>query len=216
MRGRTPGSVTCEMSVICRVRAPVSCQSCADHLQVLYGAQVRLKHWTEAWRIRCVVCGNILSQDGEDAFERELGWHWYEAVITAADRGSTIVEDAIGRQRPAKNLCWHARRSRHDNPSLVPADVLWLFGFNSPDPSSPNTLSRLSFAQRLFLLAAIGARRHSEAEDARHLLRVANRRLLRQTNRRRRRRNAGSSLKITVSWRIHTKRMADIISACRR
>jgi hypothetical protein len=93
--------------VICRTRSPISCRLCADHLQVLHGAKVRLKHWTEAWRIRCIMCGGILSQEGEGAFARELGWHWYEWVIAAADRGSAIVEDAIDRQRSAES---HSRR----------------------------------------------------------------------------------------------------------
>ena len=87
--------------VICRIRACVRCRRCADHLHALYGARVRLKHWTEAWRIRCIVCGDVLSQSGEEAFARELGWHWYEAVLAAADRGSAMVERAIDRQRSA-------------------------------------------------------------------------------------------------------------------
>jgi hypothetical protein len=179
--------------VICRTRSPISCPHCADHLQMLHGAKVRLKHWTEAWRIRCSMCGGILSQEREEAFTRALRWHWYEAVIVAADRGSDMVEDAIARQCPAEN----------DNRSLVPADVLWLFGFDSLDPRRPGTLSRLSFAQRFFLLAAVGAQRRAEAEYARHLLQVwsENRRLQRQIALRQRRRGAGFSLKINVNSR---------------
>lgn len=192
--------------VICRARAPVSCQCCADSLQMCHGAQVRLKHWTEAWRIRCIVCGDILSQEREEAFSRELDWHWYEAVIIAADRGSTVVANAIGRQRSPENHPGEvpAQLVRHNSTSLVPADVLWLFGLDGTDPRCPNTLSRLSLTERLFLLAAVGARRPSEAEWARHLLRVwlQNRRLVRQTSMRRRQRSAGSSFKINVNLRL--------------
>jgi hypothetical protein len=60
--------------VICRIRSPVSCPHCAYHLQVLCGATVHLKHWMEAWRIRCTICGRILAQAGEGAFARELRW----------------------------------------------------------------------------------------------------------------------------------------------
>jgi hypothetical protein len=194
------------VDVICRTRSPISCRRCADHLQVLHGAKVRLKHWTEAWRIRCIMCGGILSQEGEGAFARELGWHWYEWVIAAADRGSAIVEDAIDRQRSAES---HSRRlparfAGHDNLTLVPTDVLWLFGFDNLDPRRPSTLSRLFFAQWFFVLAAVGAQRRAEAEYARHLLPVwlENRRLQRQTALRRRRRGAGCSLRINVNSRL--------------
>jgi len=80
------------------------------------------------------------------------------------------------------------------------------------DAMPSNTLSRPSFAHRLFLLAAVGARRRSEAEDARHLLRVCleNRRLLRQNQpatapEKRRELNKGESLRVitpSVSGRI--------------
>jgi hypothetical protein len=192
--------------VICRTRSPISCLHCAYHLQVLCGGTIHLKHWTEAWRIRCTICGRILAQAGEGAFARELRWHWYEAIIMAADRGSRIVENAIASRRSretrsGKTSAWLAG---HGNLSIVPADLLWLFGLNNLNPNRPSNLSRLSFAQRFFLLAAVGAQRCAEAEYARHLLRVwlENRRVQRHATLRSRERRSGLSSKINVNSRL--------------
>lgn len=192
--------------VVCRTRYPISCQGCADRLQALHGAPVRLKHWTEAWHIRCLACGDILSQDGEGAFTRELTWHWYDAVIAAADRGSAIVEDAIDRQRAAEghSAIPPTQLAGHANLSVLPADVQRLFWFDSLDPQRRRALSGLSFAHRLFHLAAVGAQRRAEAEYAGDLFRVwlVNRRVQHQIARRRRRRDTGFSLRINVNSRL--------------
>ena len=112
---------------------------------------------------------------------------------------------ALAGQRPAdRRQQVSAPPARHHSPSLVPADVLSLFGLDGPDQRRLNALSRLSFAQRLFLLAALGAQRRSEAEQAQHFLRVwlANRQVQRRASLRRRPRRDGSSPSINMNSRL--------------
>lgn len=123
---RTHGWLGClRRDVICRIRGRISCERCAEFLRERHGAEVYLKHWTEAWRIRCTACGGILSQGGEETFLDELGWYWYEPVIADADRGSARVAAAIEHRRvgdldryqvnsngiPGRHCC-HPRSSR--------------------------------------------------------------------------------------------------------
>jgi len=117
-----------------------------------------------------MLCHGTLAQSGEEGFVRELDWHWYDAVLAAADRGAMLVEGAIHRQLTIPGRCEQASGPSGRYAPLVPVEVLSLFGLDPSDPRRPSTLSRLSFAARLF--AAVGAQRRSEAEFARHLLRV--------------------------------------------
>ena len=68
---------------------------------------IRLRPWTEAWRTRCMLCHGTLAQSGEEGFVRELDWHWYDAVLAAADRGAMLVEGAIHRQLTIPGRCEH-------------------------------------------------------------------------------------------------------------
>lgn len=174
--------------VISRKWIRIVCRRCDHRLQAFHGVKVRLKHWTEDWRIRCRICGDVLSQSGEMEFTRELEGHWYEPVIAAADRGSALVAGAIDRQRVGENRCEQASAQsvRHAAVRLLPSDALSLFRLDGSYPHRPQALSSLFFAQQLFLLAAIGSRRLADAVNARHLLAVwlENRRLQRQNARR--------------------------------
>lgn len=203
---RTHGWLGClRGDVVCRARARVRCQRCADDLRACHGVEVYLKHWTEAWRIRCIVCGDILSQSGEEAFSHELGWHWYEPIIADADRGSARVAAAIEQRLVSEMQHGRALGPLPGNARapLLPTEVRSIFGLDRPDSHESGALSRLSFAKRLFVLAAVGAQRPKSAEGARRLLNVwlENRRLQNQAQRRRRKRRAGSSLKINVNLR---------------
>jgi hypothetical protein len=189
--------------VIARMGSYIRCRRCADSLRASEAAEVRLKHWAEAWRIRCA-CGDILTQCGEETFSDELGWHWYQPIIAAADRGSMLIADAVERARGSAFLPLPTltQRSQCSMAPILPLNVQSLFRLDRPDPQRPKTLSSQPFARRLFLLAAIGASCSSEANYSQRLLDVwlENRRLQRQT--RRRRRGAISSLEISVNLRL--------------
>lgn len=204
---RTHGWLGClRRDVICRVRGRIRCQRCADYLRERHGAAVYLKHWTEAWRIRCAVCGDILSQCGEEMFLHELGWYWYEPVIADADCGSARIAAAIDHWRVGDRRRGQGsgQPTRNTFPPLLSSLVVSIFRLDRTDPREPRALSRLQFAERLFVLAAVGARRLNDAEDAWRLLNVwlENRRVQRQVHCRRVVRRAGSSLKINVNLRL--------------
>jgi hypothetical protein len=176
--------------------------STPNHLNVLHGALVRLKSWSEAWRMRCASCGDILTQQGDEAFSRELRWDWYGPIIAAADDGSESVAEAIrlilSGGRPHDHRLGQFRQ--HGSQVLLPLSTSVAFGFGKSGMLC-RPLSGLCFAYRLFVLATAAARRPIDGQHARHLLDIwlQNRSLHRRTERRRRpRKVANPSLKLLI------------------
>jgi hypothetical protein len=188
------------------MRLRIDCARCSNRLKVLHGALVRLKSWSEAWRIRCASCGDILTQNGDEAFSRELRWDWYDPIIAAADDGSESVAEAI--RLILSGVSPHGHRlgqsCLHGSQALLPLSTLAAFGFGKSGMLC-RPLSGLCFAYRLFVLSTAAARRPIDGQHARHLLDIwlQNRSLHRRTERRRRRRKvANPSLKINVNLRL--------------
>lgn len=190
------------------IRLRIDCSRCSTYLKVAYGTTVRLKSWSEAWRIRCTSCGDILTQRGDEEFSRELRWHWYDRVISAADEGSEYVAGAIRLIR----LGEYAQGFRlsqlypHGSRSLLPLNTLAAFGFGKSGMLC-RSLSGLCFAHRLFVLATAGSFQPIDGEHARHLLGIwlQNRSLYRQAEQRRRRKVVNSSLNINVNSRLASR-----------
>jgi hypothetical protein len=187
------------------MRLGIDCARCSGNLKVLHGASVKLKSWSEAWRIRCASCGDILTQHGDERFSRELRWHWYDPVIAAADDGSESIAKAIrlvlSGERPRGHRL--GQFCLDGSQVLLPLNTLAAFGFGKSGMLR-RSLSGLCFAYRLFVLATAAVHRPIEGQYARHLLDIwlQNRSLHRQTERRRTRKVANPSLIINVNLRL--------------
>ena len=84
--------------IICRGRVPQICRPCVDRYTQENASEAISKHWRNAWRVTCPVCGSPLSDTIEHRDNREslrdtspFGRLWSEALA-----GEEIIERFLG------------------------------------------------------------------------------------------------------------------------